>query len=352
MLSAKFKLVRTMRSDNFRIPLQTVVAVGLAYVFGLLLATENVSWAVFSAIFVVQASAGATWGTAIGRTLGALVGSALGWVLALIALRLDLPVMATMMIGVALMSIVAAYRPALSYGLVTVAILTVAPAADLVEDAVEKVWAIAIGSLCAALAGTALLPVSIHRRAREDLESTAAALALWLEASTQSLLDEERGPIDLHHAQMDRALDDARATLWSAGEWFSTHNPAHSRAEDCRQSLLNLRYSVSILDRLGWSPLPAHVSAELRSPITNISDTARIMINRIGSQSLVAEMPDDLPDLNIELEQLRSSIAALSTGDKRLTKEAQEQLSAVGWAWATLTRQISRAARRQCGKIA
>jgi len=350
MLSEKLKFVRTLRSDAFRIPLQTVAAVGLAYLVGLLLATENVSWAVFSAIFVVQASAGATWGTAIDRTAGALLGSALGCALVLVALRLDLPVMATMMMGVALMSVAAAYRPALSYGLVTVAILTVAPAPDLVEDAVEKVWAIAIGSLCAALAGTAVLPVSIHRRAREDLESTAAALALWLEASTQSLLDGERGPIDLHHAQMDRALEDARATLWSPGEWFRVRNPAHSRAEECRQNLLTLRYSVSILDRLGWSPLPRHVSSQLHGPITRISQAAKVMINHIGSRSLVAEQADALPDLDVELEQLRSSITALLAGDHQLTKETQEQVSAIRWAWATLTRQLARAAQGQCGR--
>ena len=340
--------MRALRSDPIRIPLQTVVAVALAYLAGRLLATDNVSWSVFSAIFVVQASAGATWGFAIDRTLGALLGSALGCLLVLIAVHFEVPFMATMLAGVALMSVAAALRPALSYGLVTVAILTVAPGANLVEDAVEKVWAVALGSLCAALAGTVVLPVSVHGRAREDLESTAAALALWLDASTQALLDRERGPIDTHHAQMDKALEDARATLWNAGDWLNKRQRAHTRTVECLQSILALRYSVSILDRLGWTPLSAKAGTALKDPIIGISNAAQVIIKSIGGLTLVDAQPDALPTLKAELQALRSTVSDLLSEDEEMTREAREHLGAVAWAWATLAGQLERAACRQC----
>jgi len=345
----RYSYVRTLRSDPVRLPIQTVVAVALAYLAGLLLATPNVSWSVFSAIFVVQASAGATWGVAIDRTSGALVGSALGCMLVLLATHLGVPPMATMLIGVALMSVAAAYRPGLSYGLVTVAILTVAPGGELVEDAVEKVWAIALGSLSAALAGSVVLPVSVHRRARQDLSQTAEALALWLDASTQSLLDREAGPIDTHHSQMDRALEDARATLWGAGEWLPGRRQAHNRAVACRDSLLALRYSVTILDRLGWTPIPEHIARDIKDPVLGISSAAQALIKRIGGLELVRVAPDALPTLKAELHSLRELIAQLLRSRADVDDATREHLSALAWAWGTLARQLERAAHGQCG---
>ena len=146
-----------------------------------------------------------------------------------------------------------------------------------------------------------------------------------------------------------KALDDARATLWNAGDWLNKGKRAHTRSVECHQSILALRYSVSILDRLGWTPLPAAATAALKEPIIGISKAAQAMIKSIGGLTLVNTTPDALPTLKAELQALRSNITELLTDDREMTREAREHLGAVAWAWATLAGQLERAACRQCG---
>jgi uncharacterized membrane protein YccC len=341
-LDKRIMHIRELGNDHLRIPLQTVCAVALAYIGGRLLTSGDVSWTVFSAIFVVQASAGGTWRSAVDRTLGAVLGSILGCALMLAAIQFAFPEMVAMMIGVAIMSVATALRPGLSYGLVTVALITVTPQPELFRDAIEKVWAVALGSLSAALVGSSILPVSIRHRARQDLKETARALALWLHASTEALLDRKVGPIDIHHQKMDHALEDARATLWSSGNWVP-RGRLHTGIEKCRNSILALRYSIAILDRLGWTPLPQDAHETLREPLMTIAHAAERLLERIAEGS-ITDGERDVKALTSALDGLHDAISrTLATSPIEDTR-AREHLHAIGWAWATLASQMRRVA--------
>ena len=169
-------LARRIHRDDIRVPLQTVVAVILAYVVSRFAQISDISWAVFSALFVVQASLGGTLGSAMDRVFGALVGALLGSGLVWLMVQFELPPSIPLVVGVGAMSLISVYRPALSYGLVTVTILTVTPELQMFEGALAKVWAIALGSLSAALAGAIVLPVSSRKRANQDLADTVLAM--------------------------------------------------------------------------------------------------------------------------------------------------------------------------------
>lgn len=93
----------------------------------------------------------------------------------------------------------------------------------------------------------AILSVSIRRRARQDLKETAEALALWLHASTEALLDREVGPTDIHHQRMDNALEDARATLWNTGTWVPRRR-LYTGMEKCRSDILALTLADSSIE--------------------------------------------------------------------------------------------------------
>ena len=338
--------LKPLRRDAIRLPLQTVCAVALAYFAGRLFQADEVSWAVFSAIFVVQASSAGTWGSALDRIVGAFIGALLGCVLIYLSARLELPIIAAMISGVAFMSVVTAWRPQWSYGLVTVAILTVAPDVEMVGDILEKVTAVAIGSLCAAVTGSLVLPESTRRRARQDMQATAEALILWLQASTAALLNDDRGENHLHHERMDAALADAQKILWEAPRWWDRKR-ARPAMLKCRDDILKLRYSLAILDRLGWTPIPEAVRESMTEPLRALSNQAERVLRSIAGQSFTEPATQELPDLQKELDHLRHTIDDAINGPVQDTR-AREHLAALAWAWATLARQLGRAAADPC----
>ena len=338
-----------MRRDMFRWPTQTVCAVALAYFLGRLILPEQVSWAVFSAIFVVQASAGGTWSSAVDRTGGAVLGSLLGCALILLCIQLGISMLPAMVLGVGVMSALSVWRPQLSYGLVTVAILTVTPQGDMLADAFEQVVAVAMGSLCAAVAGTVILPVSTRRRARKDIRDSAQALSVWLRASNAALLDEERGPIHHEQQKLDKALANAQQVLWEAPRWWRSRHRAHPRILKCREHIQGLRYSVAILDRLGWTPFAPEVRARMVGPLNALSEAAQIILMDIAEDVYGETASDALPNLEKEMQQLRAAVAEsveLPGNDDR----SREHIRAVAWAWGTLTRQLHRVASEQCDR--
>ena len=72
---------RLLQQDDIRTTLQTAVAVLIAYCIMALTGLDSPSWAVFSALFVVQANVGGTIGSALWRIAGALLGAAIAVVL-------------------------------------------------------------------------------------------------------------------------------------------------------------------------------------------------------------------------------------------------------------------------------
>jgi len=167
--SFKTRLKILLASDEHRVSVQTTAAVLLAFVATLFMGRENMSWGVFSALFVVQASVGGTVSSGLERVAGAILGAAVGVLAVLLPIDGLMGTLVSLLIGVSVMSLVSARWPKLAYGLVTVTIIIVAPDFYVVEGAMEKIAAIGIGSACGVAAALAVFPVSARRRADRHL---------------------------------------------------------------------------------------------------------------------------------------------------------------------------------------
>src|SRR5690625_2813202 len=93
-----------LASDEHRVAVQTTAAVLMAFVAILFMGRENMTWGVFSALFVVQASVGGTLRTGLERVLGAVLGAALGVAAVLLPLDGLVGTLIALFIGVSIMS--------------------------------------------------------------------------------------------------------------------------------------------------------------------------------------------------------------------------------------------------------
>ncbi len=192
--------------SELRTTIQTVVAVLLSFFLMQLLPLQTVTWAVFSALFVVQASVGGTVGTALRRVTGAMVGAVLAVVL-IVLIGTDHTV-TTLSLGVLIMSVLSIRWPSLSYGLVTVSIIAVTPGIGVVEEAAEKLIAVAIGSLSAILASMIAFPISARRKAVTQLADALRLAADYIDTLMTGVIDGDGRDID---KQESKAIDSLRA---------------------------------------------------------------------------------------------------------------------------------------------
>lgn len=213
--SFKTRLKILLASDEHRVSVQTTAAVLLAFVATLFMGRENMSWGVFSALFVVQASVGGTVSSGLERVAGAILGAAVGVLAVLLPIDGLMGTLVSLLIGVSVMSLVSARWPKLAYGLVTVTIIIVAPDFYVVEGAMEKIAAIGIGSACGVAAALAVFPVSARRRADRHLAEALRGCGRLLDEyfrcmqSNDNKDDVAKADADVSHA-LRRARDMSR----------------------------------------------------------------------------------------------------------------------------------------------
>jgi len=257
---------RLLQQDDIRTTLQTAVAVLIAYCIMALTGLDSPSWAVFSALFVVQANVGGTIGSALWRIAGALLGAAIAVVLMTVLHGSGWQTVAAMLFGVSAMSLLSLRYPDLSYGLVTVTIITVAPDFYVIEGALSKVIAIAIGSCSAILACLAVLPVSAYRSAdhkvAEAIRLCGHAIADCLSCTTDG---EARKKHEAEH-EVSRRLRDAYL-VWQQAS-MEKIPPAFVRLgrSRCTLTLLHhaqrLQENLTLAERFSDRPLPAALSQQ------------------------------------------------------------------------------------------
>lgn len=240
--------------DSFRLSLQTVVAVVLAYGVTLAFGLPDLSWAAFSALFVVRGTLDGTLWEASSRVAGAVIGALLGVGL-LYSLGGVWPIVAVMAAGVGLMSLLVIRWPSLSYGLVTVAILTVAPQADAMEGAWDKVLAIVTGSLSGVLASVAVLPSSARSRAREKLAESVEQLGEVLRECAATFTNCEASPRMDSRSTVDPASEAARELLLQASSGPLRRLRRARVGQDILRRVDELWRAVPVLDRATNTPL-------------------------------------------------------------------------------------------------
>lgn len=229
---------------------QAASAALATYLLCLALGVKDYSWAIISALLVAGASVGSNLRNAVTRVLGAMAGLAIA-LACIFTIGIGFPqTIISLGTAVAVMSVIAGFRPELKYGLVTVAILILAPGGDVVETAWTKAAAISLGTVVGALAGTFILPLPAHRRAEEHLGRALHRCGDLLAAGIHTLTG--RGPEDLRPIHRDIRAELASAQAMAEQSQAKRLHPKGHRPEP--QALVDavqrLWHSLVILDQV------------------------------------------------------------------------------------------------------
>jgi uncharacterized membrane protein YccC len=338
--SARAAVARLRQNEPLRRSLQTVVAVALAYLAAAALSLPEPSWAVFSALFVVQDSVGGTLTSALNRVIGAAVGLVLG-VLAIIVVGVEeWRALVSLIASVGVMAAISGRWPRLQYGLVTVAILVVAPGHELLEDTLLTAGAIAVGAVCGAAAGAAVLPVTAHRSARTHLGRAIRTCGRLLRESFATLAEGRPADLGPVHAEIERELDQARAMISQSRYRPRSPSRVPSQLELLRH-VDRLWYSLALADRLSGRQLP-EAAAEILEPAEAATRALCRDLDRMGEAVARGEPPADRPASRAEIERLAGAIDRLRSRNAVLDmpQAAAEDLFTLSFAWKQLSRNV------------
>jgi len=320
------------RRDELRTTVQTVVAVVLSFFIMQLLPLETVTWAVFSALFVIQASVGGTVGTALWRTAGAFSGAALA--VFLIALIGSDHIVMVLSVGVVIMSLLTIRWPSLSYGLVTVSIIAVTPDIGLIEEALEKSIAVTIGSACAVLASMIAFPLSARRRAANELGDALCSAASFIDVAADRLINRSH-----EHAGVEqtKAIDTLqKATLFldwdqmkAARRWMSKRT-----AFPLSRPLLNraseLGYSIALINQLTAINLSYGPTEDETRTIRLVTESIRDGLHLLGG---TLRNPSADVDISLSWDGSKDFEGAVDgLFEHSRMRDQREQLMALKWA--------------------
>lgn len=337
------RLKSMLASDEHRVSVQTTAAVLLAFGATLFMGRENMTWGVFSALFVVQATVGGTLRSGMERILGAILGAAIGVAAVLLPMDGLQGTTVSLLLGVSVMSLVAARWPKFAYGLVTMTIIIVAPDFYVVEGALEKLVAIAIGSACGVVAAAAVFPVSARRRAEYHLSQALRACGRLQAEYVRRLVDNEDDS-DAADTEVAYALSRARdMSIQARSERTPMAKPDGSYPE-----LLNeverFRYTLTLIDRFSDARLCDGLH-EACSGLDVLCGEVNKQIDHLAD-AIVARKPcEPVPEVKACFEQLCCDVDQ-AVQDSDLTQPDRERLIAVKEAYAAMVQNLMRLCER------
>ena len=277
--------IRTrLQAEQVRIPIQTASAVLLAYFATSFMDTEDVSWGVFSALFVVQASIGGTIGAAVGRIAGAILGAFIAVSLVMLFGSEGGSTLISLLVGVALMSFLTAKWPVLAYGLVTVTIIAVAPGFEVVEGALRKVVAIAIGSTCGMVAAFAVLPVFARRTEQEYLAAALRSCGDYLIECTTCLVSDKECKDRQSQDAILRAIE--RAKVMSREARVEEKTPALGFSPFSTTLLSEVErfaYTLTLVDRFSDIPMTERLCRAHKDGLLKLADAVKASLDSIAN---------------------------------------------------------------------
>jgi uncharacterized membrane protein YccC len=342
-LGALFKYAANCRSmvgqDNVRMPLQTVVAVLLACAWMNWLNLPELAWGAFSALFVVRASVEGTVGEAAARVLGALLGVALGVSLVLAGLATDLPSEWSIVLGVSFAAFLSTRWPNLSYSLVTVTMLTVAPGTDVLDGATDKTLAIFVGSASGILAAIAVLPLSARRSMRENLAASIQIYGDLLLEWAAALQDGRERPRENSNPAMKRAR-------WRASDMACQSRSLpldllrDAAAHRLHDRIDELWRTIPLMERVGRVEVTENVCRQLGPTLSGVATHAKKQIDELAG--VLREECTTPPRCRTgnSLDQLREVISE-TTGAGAFNTSEQKAVELIYWAWQQVADELN-----------
>lgn len=333
--SFKTRLKILLASDEHRVSVQTTAAVLLAFVATLFMGRENMSWGVFSALFVVQASVGGTVSSGLERVAGAILGAAVGVLAVLLPIDGLMGTLVSLLIGVSVMSLVSARWPKLAYGLVTVTIIIVAPDFYVVEGAMEKIAAIGIGSACGVAAALAVFPVSARRRADRHLAEALRGCGRLLDEYFRCMQNNDnKDDVAKADADVSYALRRARDMSRQARAERAPMTPADLSSGHLLYEVERFRYTLTLIDRFSDGPLPESLPGD-RDGFDALCDAVNQQLERLADAIVSHAACEPVPEVKERFDDWCRSISD-TLNDESMTQPDRERLIAIKEAYAAM----------------
>ena len=301
---------------QFRLGLRITVASLATFVLAHLLGLAQSSWAVLTALIVMQASVGGSLKATADRFVGSLGGAVWGVAVSLAVPHAD-PVSLgfALAAGVAPLAVVAALRPAYRVAPVTAIILLLGPsghAADPLASAVQRMLEIGLGSLVALTVALTVLPERAHghlaRAAGESLALMARLTALLADAVT-GLYD--AAAVQALHDAIRGAIGRAETAAAEAGRERRSYLAAGPDPEPLCRTLRRLRNGLSSIGHAVAEPLPEPTRERLDPPAKGALAAAAELMAAAGSALSARLAPPSPRGLEAAVATFEAAVTAL-----------------------------------------
>lgn len=330
------QIYRRLQPDDVRIPIQTAAAVLLAYFATAFMETEDVSWGVFSALFVVQASIGGTIGAALGRIAGAVLGAGIAVALVFLLGTSGGGKLTGLLAGVGLMSFLTAKWPNLAYGLVTVTIITVAPDFQVVEGAFRKVVAIAIGSTCGMIAAFAVLPVRARLTEQAHLATVLRSSGAHMLECTACLVQDQEGKDGKSLDTIQRSIE--RARIMAREARVEERTPAMGLSPFSPRlgtEIERFAYTLTLVDRFSDKPISETLCRDHKEALVKLASTVKACLDRIADAVENGKPCEDFEDVWEVYKEFETRVTA-SLQESQLPDEDKEQMVSIKRAYSSV----------------
>lgn len=319
---------------ELRLSVRITVAALLAFLLSRLLVLPQGFWAVITAIVVVQASVGGSLKAALHRLIGTIGGAVYAAAVATLAHRLGSGPVLALLVALAPLALLAAFRQSFRVAPVTAAVVLLSPTGQAVAPALfalERVFEIAVGSATGLLASLLVLPARAH-----GLLTDAAARVLALQAKMVPLLlkglEGTRDPAALQRLH-DR-IRAAMAALEDLGGEAKRERASHLTDEPdpgpLLRTLRRVRHDLVMIGRACAEPLPEPAASRLAPPLDALGRATTAFLGATGAAlAQRTASPISLDALEPALEGYRAAMATLR--QERLLHDLPEE--AVGRAY-------------------
>jgi len=313
---------------QLRLSLRLILASLLTFAIGHLLGLPQSYWAVLTALIVTQASVGGSLKAAVDRFAGSLGGAAWG-----VAVSLTLPhatvwgLAVTLVVALAPLAVLTAFRPAYRIAPVTAIIILLTPTSQAVGpvlSAFHRVLEVGLGSVVALGVALLVLPERAHgvlaRAAARALEMmadlTIVLMAGLAEPRDARTVDDVNSRIRKTIIAAEGAADEA-----SRERRINLATPADPQPL-CR-TLRRLHNDLAMIGRASLEPLPEPVRSALAEPASE-AGAAIARFLRDSGQAIAAQAP---APLMTQLEQVLAGYGAAVTDlrRERLTRDLPDE---------------------------
>ena len=328
------------RHEEMRRAVQIAVAVAIAFAAATALGLPEPSWAVFSALFVVQGSVGGTVTGAVNRIVGAAVGLAFGLLIIIVVGVGEWRSLVSLVLAVGVMAVIAGRWPQLQYGLVTVAILVVAPVHEVFEDSLLIAAEIAVGAVAAAATGTLVLPVAAHRSALRHLGQAVQACGRLLTASMEDRDAEAAPEVAALQEAVERELDAAREMMAQSRR---TRPARHLPSQfELLRLVDRLWYTLAMANRLRGQRLPEDALRRMQEPLDRATEACAGYLESIGAGIAAAERFSPEPQRLEPVAKLVAAVDDLQHGDlvSAISHAEAEALFTMSFVWRQISSNI------------